>query len=63
MRGRGSKAVWIFSENSSVLVALPIPKDEKFAEKFLQRMICQERFVLSENAKDANIAGQLLGTG
>ena len=26
MRGRGSKAVWIFSENSSVLVALPVLK-------------------------------------
>ena len=39
------------------------PKDEKFAEKFLQRIICQKRFILSENAKDANIAGQLLGTG
>ena len=37
--------------------------EQKFAEKFLQRMICLKRFILSENAKDANIAGQLLGTG
>ena len=26
MRGGGSKAVWIFSENSSVLVGLSVPK-------------------------------------
>ena len=58
-----SKAVWNFAEKSSVFVAITVSKDEKFTEKFLRRMICQKRFILSENAKDANIAGQLLGTG
>ena len=29
MRGGGSKAVWNFSENSSVLVASPVHKDDE----------------------------------
>ena len=28
MRGGGSKAVWIFSKNSSVLVGQPVPKPD-----------------------------------
>ena len=40
--GRGSKAVWNFSENSSVLLSSPVPKCKRLFDKLSMIELCQK---------------------